>query len=94
MAKRRPWTRRQAQDRHPRTGQKLHELTSAQLQQTLVTDALTGYETPLPWFVAACRRIARLDRISEDEAFLRVRDEVTALGGFLPGAPAGPRSLP
>lgn len=86
--------RERAKDRHPRTGQRLSDLSSTQLQSTLVTDALTGYETPLPWFVAACRRIARMDRISEDEAFTRVRDEVRSLGGFLPGAPSGPRPLP
>jgi hypothetical protein len=72
-------------DTHPISGKKVGECSSSELQSQLVTDALGGVETPVAWFLAACRRIGRLDRISEEEAFQRVRGEVASLGGFLPG---------
>lgn len=83
--------RRQAKhlpvDRHPRTGQRPQDLTSKQLRHRLVSDAVDGYPTPLLWFVAACERIARLDRISIDAAYTAVRAEIAAKGGTMPDAP-------
>ncbi len=79
--------RRAQPDTHPRTGKRLKDLDAVELHQTLVSDAVTGYETPLGWFVAACRRIAKLDRITDEEAYQRVRQEVASLGAPMPGAP-------
>lgn len=73
--------------RHPLTDERVHDLTSAQLQQRLVTDAVAGHATPLEWAVAAYMRIAELDGLSFDGAFLRVREEVGAMGGIMPSAP-------
>lgn len=70
-------------DRHPVTGQRVHDLNGAQLHQRLVTDALTGVATPLAWFVAACERIGP----DPETAYQQVRSEVAALGGVMPGAP-------
>ena len=70
-------------DRHPVTGQRVHDLTPTQLHQRLVTDALTGVATPLAWFVAACERIGP----DPETAYQQVRSEVAALGGVMPGAP-------
>lgn len=74
-------------ERHPVSDLRVQDLDSTALQAQLVTDALRGFVTPLAWFVAACDRIARLDRISSDDAYQRVRTEVAALGGVMPAAP-------
>ena len=71
--------------RHPKTGKTVDELSSLELRQTLVTDALAGYPTDLAWFVAACQRIAERDGITQDEACVQVEQEVASLGGFMPG---------
>jgi len=55
--------------------------------QVLVTDAVTGVATPLPWAVAAYDRIGKLDRIGPEAAYQRVRAEIMALGAVMPGAP-------
>lgn len=72
---------------HPATGERVHDLSSADLQHRLVQDAVTGTATPLAWAVAAYLRIAALDRISADDAYVRVRQEVGSLGGVMPDAP-------
>lgn len=82
MAQRR---RHQSIDVHPRTGKRIKDLSSVELHQTLVSDAVQGIETPLWWAVAAYRRIGRLDKISDDAAYLRVEAEVRSLGAFMPG---------
>lgn len=78
---------RRTPDRHPVTGQRVSDLTSVELHRQLVTDAIGGIETPLPWFVAAVDRIARLDRSDPETVYRRFRTEVLGLGGVLPGAP-------
>lgn len=72
---------------HPLTGKRPQDLSSAELQAQLVSDAVAGLTTPLPWFVAACDRMARLDRCTPEDAYQRVRREVSGLGGFMPNAP-------
>lgn len=74
-------------DRHPRTGERVHDLTSAQLEARLVQDAAAGYATPIEWAFNAYVRIASLDGISKDAAFLRVRQAIAELGVPLPDAP-------
>lgn len=76
-----------APDRHPADGTRVHDLNSLQLKSRLVRDAVSGNATPLEWFVAACQRIAHLDGITLDAAYLRVRQEVASLGGVMPDAP-------
>lgn len=80
-------SRRRSPDRHPVTGQRVSDLSAVELHQRLVTDAIGGIETPLPWFVAATNRIARLDRSDPETVYQRFRTEVLGLGGVLPGAP-------
>lgn len=98
MAQRRRWRRRTptSVERHPATGERVNDLTSAQLQQRLVSDAVKGYpeaETMdvsglyLIWQVAALQRIARLDGIKLDDAYVRVRTEAASLGATMPSAP-------
>lgn len=78
--------RRQA-GRHPITDKRVADCTSIELHRQLVSDAVKGYETPLPWFVAACDRIGKLDRCGPEVAYQRVRQEIVSLGAVMPGAP-------
>ena len=71
--------------RHPHSGKLVDELSSIELRQQLVTDALRGYPTDLAWFVAAIQRIAERDNIDQDDALVQVEQEVGSLGGFMPG---------
>lgn len=76
-----------ASGRHPISGERVHDLDSAQLRRRLVEDAVGGRAAPLEWEVNAFLRIAHLDGITEDAAYLSVRQEVASLGGVMPGAP-------
>lgn len=76
-----------ASGRHPITGERVHDMTSAELRRRLVEDAVGGRAAPLEWEVNAFVRIAHLDGIDYDAAFLSVRQEIAALGGTMPGAP-------
>lgn len=78
--------RRQA-GRHPITDKRVSDLTSPELHAQLITDAVTGVATPLPWAVAAYDRIGKLDRIGPEAAYQRVRQEILSLGAPMPGAP-------
>jgi len=73
--------------RHPITGERVHDMDSAQLRRRLVEDALGGRAAPIEWEINAFARIAALDGIGHDAAYLSVREEVAALGGVMPGAP-------
>ena len=73
--------------RHPVTGERVHDLDSGQLRRRLVEDALGGRAAPLEWELNAFVRIAKLDGIDHDAAYLSVRQEIASLGGVLPGAP-------
>lgn len=73
--------------RHPMTGERPGDLDSATLRRRLVEDATAGRATPPEWFLAAVTRIARLDGLSLDGAYLQVRQEVASLGGVMPEAP-------
>lgn len=73
--------------RHPVTDERVHDLSSTQLRERLVKDAVSGQATPLEWAVAAYLRIASLDGCSTDSAYLQVRQEVAGLGVVMPGAP-------
>jgi len=72
---------------HPDTGKRVDQLDAAELHRQLVTDAIGGLETPPGWFLAACDRIARLDRTDPETVYQRVREEVASLGRSMPGAP-------
>jgi hypothetical protein len=48
----------------------------------LVADALGHIATPLMWAIKAYREIARQDRISQEDAYQRVRAEVKASGKY------------
>lgn len=70
---------------------------SSRLIDMLVADALDGVATPLPWAVAAYAEIGRQTGKGPEWAFTHVRDEVHALGGFMPDgeawmSPGGPFS--
>lgn len=56
--------------------------TARQLHEMLVADALGHIATPLLWAVRAYREIARQDRISQEDAYQRVRQEVKASGRY------------
>jgi hypothetical protein len=56
--------------------------TARQLHEMLVADALTHIATPLMWAVKAYREIARQERISQEDAYQRVRAEVKAGGRY------------
>lgn len=73
--------------RHPVTDERVHDLSSQQLRARLVQDAVKGVATPLAWAVAAYMRIAHLDQVTEDQAYVQVRQEVAGLGAVMPGAP-------
>jgi hypothetical protein len=70
---------------HPKTGKLVDSLSSTQLRQQLVEDALAGYPTDLAWCTAAYKRIAERDSIPLDDAIREVWEEVRSLGGFMPG---------
>lgn len=55
--------------------------TAAELHQFLVADAVKLHATDLPWFVAACDRIGKQERIGAEGAYQRVVQEVRALTG-------------
>jgi hypothetical protein len=73
--------------RHPLTDERVHDLSSAQLRSRLVQDAAGGIATPMEWAVNAYIRIAALDGISKDAAWLSVRQEIESLGAVMPEAP-------
>jgi hypothetical protein len=56
--------------------------TAAELHDMLVSDALAHVATPLPWAVAAYRRIAEARRITQDAAHREVLVAVLAGGGY------------
>jgi hypothetical protein len=70
---------------HPKTGKLVDSLSSTELRQQLVEDALAGHITDLDWFTAAIQRIAEREHISNNDAIEEVWAEVASLGGFLPG---------
>lgn len=74
--------------RHPTTGQRPHDMTSDELRTRLVDDAVVGVETPLEWALNAYLRIAQLDGIGFDAAYIQVRQQAASLGVVtMPGAP-------
>jgi hypothetical protein len=56
--------------------------TAAELHDMLVADALSHIATPLPWAVAAYRRIAEARRITQDASYQEVLAAVLAGGGY------------
>lgn len=64
-----------------------------ELQGFLVADAVKHHATFLPWFVAACERIAKLRAIDVDAAYNAVLDEVEALTGLRRLPVVSPASL-
>ena len=66
----------------------VESMSDEALHQELVEDAVARVATPLPRFVMACERIGRLTGKGAEEAYQRVRHEVTELTGF-PYMPIG-----
>lgn len=58
------------------------EYTAEQLHGYLVADAVKHHATDLPWALAAYTRIAERRRISADDAYVAVLDEVESLTGL------------
>lgn len=55
---------------------------AGELHRFLVADAVAKHATYLPWAVAAYDRIAKLERITAEDAYQRVLDEVEMLTGL------------
>lgn len=64
------------------------EMDAEALHRELVTDAVARVATPLRRAIEAYDRIGRLTGLGAEEAYLRVRDEVTELTG-VPYMPIG-----
>lgn len=58
------------------------EYSADELHAALVSDAVKRHATDLPWAVDAYTRIGKLRKISADDAYVAVLDEVEALTGM------------
>lgn len=58
------------------------EYSAGELHAALVSDAVKRHATDLPWAVAAYNRIGERRKISADDAFVAVLDEVESLTGM------------
>lgn len=65
----------------------VESLSADELHRHLVTDAVKGIATPLPWAVAAYERIGKLTKRGPEDAYQQVRAEVAQLRGGWPGMP-------
>lgn len=60
----------------------VEEYTADELHAFLVADAVKRHSTDLPWAVAAYTRIGERRKISADDAYVAVLDEVESLTGM------------
>lgn len=65
----------------------VESLSADELHRHLVTDAVKGIATDLPWAVAAYERIGKLTKRGAEDAYQQVRAEVAELRGGWRGMP-------
>ena len=58
------------------------EYTAAELHAFLVADAVKRHSTHLPWAMAAYVRIGEQRKVTADDAYVAVLDEVESLTGL------------
>lgn len=65
----------------------VESMSADELHRQLVTDAVKGIATDLPWAVAAYERIGKLTKRGAEDAYQQVRAEVAGLRGGWRGMP-------